>query len=185
MTWSPGIFQQLDVIFFIFQPRGCDMSVHSHSHYLSCFVTVNGDPQQAQYCHIIFEILFLFFIFLSLTYALAFNCRVVSRLDTQWEICHARTSMRMWAFGWLSSGRPVSEHSVHGWSVWAYHASAGHRLSVSDHLFSLVLFPLPKLSVEASLFDIRRGAKNKTAGEHNCSFGRGNEHLPGLLVLLF
>jgi len=53
------------------------------------------------------------------------------------------------------------------------------------HLFLLVLFPLPKLSVEASLFVIWEGAKNKTAGEHDCSFGRGSEHLLGLLVLSF
>ena len=60
--------------------------------------------------------------------------------------------------------RPASEHSV--------------------HLFLIVLFPLPKLLAEAFSFAMK-GAKNKTAGEHGCSFGRGNEHLPGLLVLLF
>ena len=51
------------------------------------------------------------------------------------------------------------------------------------YLFLLVLFPLPKLSVEASLFVIWEGAKNKTAGEHDCSFGRGSERLLGLLIL--
>jgi len=51
-------------------------------------------------------------------------------------------------------------------------------------LFLIVLFPLPKLLAEAFSFAMK-GAKNKTAGEHGCSFGRGNEHLPGLLVLLF
>jgi hypothetical protein len=65
---------------------------------------------------------------------------------------------------WSSFRRPASEHSV--------------------HLFLFVLFPLPKLSAEAFSFAMK-GAKNKTAGEHGCSFGRGNEHLPGLLVLLF
>ena len=74
---------------------------------------------------------------------------------------------------------------IESWSVWAHHASTGHRLSVICYLFLLVLFPLPKLSAEAPLFAIWEGAKNKTAGKHDCLFGRGNGHLPGLLVLLF
>ena len=74
---------------------------------------------------------------------------------------------------------------IESWSVWAHHASTGHRLSVFCYLVLLVLFPLPKLSVEASLFAIWEGAKNKTAGEHDCSFGRGSEHLLGLLILSF
>ena len=60
------------------------MSVHSHDHYFSCFVAVNGDTQQALYCHLIFVDVLLFFI-LSLTHAFAFTRRVVSRLDTQWD----------------------------------------------------------------------------------------------------
>jgi len=28
-----------------------------------------------------------------------------------------------------------------------------------------------------------KGAKNKTDGEHGCSFGRGNEHCPAFLFL--
>ena len=52
---------------------------------------------------------------------------------------------------------------------------------VTDHLF----FWLPALSVEVSLFAIRGGAKHKAVGEHDCSFGRGSEHLLGLLILSF
>ena len=94
----------------------------------------------------------------------------------------ARTSMRMWAFGWLSSGRPALEHSVHG--IFLCRELVG--LSAPRLRWSqIICFWLPTLSVEVSLFAIRGGAKHKAAGEHDCSFGRGNEHLPGLLVLLF
>ena len=84
--------------------------------------------------------------------------------------------------GWSSSRRPASEHSVQ--SVFVLRADhPPYALPQNIPFFVLfILFPLPRLSAEASSFAMK-GAKNKTDGEHGCSFGRGNEHCPAFLFL--
>ena len=64
------------------------------------------------------------------------------------------TLAQAYACGHLAGRPPDALPKNIPFTVGRYHASTGHRLPVFDCLFSLVLFPLPKLSVGASLFAI-------------------------------